>query len=517
MKRVMCVYLPEWSIQQLCHEQPELRGKPFILVDSQAARGPLVVRCSSAASRLGIRPGMPVAEATAVHRELLIHEVDPEKDVQALGQLAQWLERYSPFVGLEDCPDPQSLLLDISGCAPFFRGEDRLLQRAMRELKEQGWWPRIAVADTIGAAWALAHHGNTPCLAAPGEAEKLLLPLSVAALRLPAEILDLLGKLGMRWIHQLIALPRSSIPARFGAIVLRRLDQAFGRTPEVLVPHRVLPEVEVGFVFEFPTNRLEVLFRILEQLIGRIQETLQKRNQGARQLECWLYHEAAPPFRIEVLLSRPSRSPHHLGTLLRTHLERVRLAEPVGAVCLRVGAAEPLDDRQAEIFAAESQYQDFRNLPDFGSLIDCLSSRLGREAVTRATLVPDLQPECACHFEPAIEREVSDRGRRKVAADWSSPSVDAQTLFPRPLRLRSQPVSLQVVALTPDGPPIRFRWEGVDYRVLRSWGPERIETGWWRGNDVHRDYYVAATHLGNRFWIFRRQDDGRWFLHGCFD
>jgi protein ImuB len=453
---------------------------------------------------------MPVAEARAIDQRLVVQEEDPEQDVKALSRLAQWLERYSPYVGLEEGPAPESLLLDVSGCGPFFRGEDRLLQRGLRELKEEGWSARLAIADTTGAAWGLAHFADTPFLALPGEADKVLPPLPVAALRLPADTLTALASLGAERIHQVLAWPRSSIPVRFGSAVLQRLDQAFGRLPEVLVPHRVPANVQASCVLAFPTDRIEILFRILEPLAEQIHKALGKRNQGARQVECWLYPEAVAPLRLEVVLFRPSRSPHHLGKLLRTRLEQVRVPDPVGAVCLRVSAADPVIDRQADMFGGvQSEELPF--------LIDLLSSRLGREAVARATLVPDFQPEYACCFEPVIRKEADDRGRRKRSAVNSSAASDGRALFPRPLQLQSPASPIEVLALTPDGPPLRFRWEGVDYRVIRAWGPERIETGWWRGHDIQRDYYVAATDRGNRFWLFRRHDDGRWFLHGCFD
>ena len=90
-------------------------------------------------------------------------------------------------------------------------------------------------------------------------------------------------------------------------------------------------------------------------------------------------------------------------------------------------------------------------------------------------------------------------------------------LEPRPLCLWPEPVRIDVVALFPDGAPLRYFWAGAEFRVARWWGPERIETGWWRGEDIHRDYYVVMTDQGSRFWMFRRRDDGSWFLHGCFD
>jgi protein ImuB len=73
---------------------------------------------------------------------------------------------------------------------------------------------------------------------------------------------------------------------------------------------------------------------------------------------------------------------------------------------------------------------------------------------------------------------------------------------------------LEVLSIVPDGPPLRFRYRGEDHRVARFWGPERIETGWWRHRPVWRDYYRVETNAGAWFWLFQRRDDGRWRLHG---
>lgn len=550
MKRMMCVYLPNWPLQRLQRERPELRDKslsekgtgplksrvqsPFrigfkalVLVNNGAARGPKVVFCSASAARSGIHPGMPVAEAVAIDPRLGIEEYDPVRDVQALQQLAKWAERWSPLVGLEEGPAPQSLLLNLTGCTDCFQGEEQLLRRALRELAEAGWAVRLAIADTIGAAWGLAHYGRSPLLAPAGQGEKFLGPLPAAALRLPTDTLDLLAKLGLERIDQLIALPRASLASRFGPLLLQRLDEALGRLPETLAPHRLAPPVQAGCSFEYPTDQRQALHYALDRLTQRIQEALQGRHCGARQVECWLYHESAAPLRVEINLFRPSDSLPYLRMLLREQLEQVAIAEPVCGMRLHVSQAEPLADSQTELFEGQSSAA----LQELAALIDRLSSRLGQEAVTRPALVPDAQPECACRFEPLLRTDSRRAGsvnllgpgakRRKTSARilervQGVDALRAPSLL-RPLRLWPRPLSIEVMSIVPEGPPVRFRWQGVDYRIIRTWGPERIETGWWRCHDVQRDYYVVVTQVGNRFWLFRRRDDGRWFLHGCFD
>src|SRR6202521_2730085 len=119
MTRVMCIYLPQWSLQNLRHHRPELRDKPTALIERQAS-GARVSQCCERAAWAGVRPGMPLAEAQAIHRQLFIQEEDPARDRQALERLAEWAQRYSPIVGLEE--ETESLLLDISGCAACFHG-----------------------------------------------------------------------------------------------------------------------------------------------------------------------------------------------------------------------------------------------------------------------------------------------------------------------------------------------------------------------------------------------------------
>jgi protein ImuB len=531
MKRVMCVYLPRWPLQRFLHERTEARNKPVVIAQSGPAGRAKILWCCERAARAGVRSGMPVAEGRAMEPSLAVYEEDPPADTRALRKLAAWAERYSPTVGLEENPRPECLLLDITGCAPYFHGEERLAQRALAEFGKEGWKVRIAVSDTVGAAWGLAHHVENYYVAPPGEIENILLPLPVAALRLPEETLENLLELGIERIGQLVELPRAGLPGRFGSLVIERLDQALGRLVEPIISCRFGSEVQVRCSFEYPTERREVLHHALEQLLDRLVEMLRERHRGAKHLECCFYHEAAAPVRIDVQLFRPSRSAVHLGKLLHARLEHIRMDEPVSGIRLRVPVVEVMPERQFELFDAEEPREE-----ELSALIDRLVSRLGREAVTFASVVPDPQPEYACRFDPTIAKEVRSEGRgtrgagrrvrskKREAGDeeqWVSNSSRFSSLTSRPLTRRPVqvwpvPEPLEILALA-QGLPAHLRRCGKEYTVQQAWGPERIETGWWRGQDIHRDYYIVETAAGTRWWIFRRHDDGRWFLHGCFD
>jgi protein ImuB len=171
-----------------------------------------------------------------------------------------------------------------------------------------------------------------------------------------------------------------------------------------------------------------------------------------------------------------------------------------------VSAAEPRRDYQDGLFETE------RPPESLSALIDYLSNRLGREAVTHARLVPDPQPEYACRFEPVLQLPT-----RKPAATRGVTETPCRPIGRRPLRLCPTPQPLPSATVAGRGGPLlRFRWEGEEYRVRQLWGPERIATGWWRGTDVLRDYYMVETDGGNRFWMFRRVVDDRWFWQGGY-
>jgi protein ImuB len=470
---------------------------------------------------------MPQAEALATLPALASIEEDLDADRTVLEQLATWSERYSPIIGVEDTLAPSSLYLDTTGCATCFGGEEALLRRVCQEFGEQGWNVHVALADTLGATWAVTHY-RTQCeriegllqeryrgerqregqgwfaLVPTGESEHILAGLPIAALHLRDGIVVLLSRLGVARIGQLAALPRSQVAERLGADVFARLDQAYGRAAEVIEPYHARPEATASCSFEYPLERSEAVAAALDVLLLRLQTTLEKQQRGTRLLECALYQEGAGPLRFECGLSRPLRAADYLGKLLRSCLEQVRLTAPIGGICLRATVIERIPEGQGELFDQEGKADQAA----FSQLLDNLAARLGKEAVVAARFVSDPQPELACHFESALE---SERGTS------APPARDRYVFRHRPLRLFPRPVPVEVVALVPEERPLRFRHAGADHVVLHCQGPERIETGWWRGEDIQRDYFRVETTEGTYWWIFRRLDNGRWFLHGCFD
>jgi protein ImuB len=565
-RRILCIWFPHWPLQRVVVAWPELKDHAVVLTEPHPRGGERVVHCSRAAHALGVRAGMPVAEVgprapgkrfypvpdrpagedadpPIRHRDIsgnssslpagtagpTVLPADPIADHDALVRLAHWCHRFSPTVGLEEDERPESLLLDVTGIGRLFGGEDRLLEQAAGALRDRGYRPRLAIADTIGAAWAVAHFTPTPAdpksqIPNPKSEICNLKSLPLAALRLPEETLGLLAQLGIHRIEQLVALPRDQLESRFGPLLLRRLDQALGAADEVIQPLRPPPDLSAEQFFEHPTAEPEVIEAVIERLLARLVQGLAARGQGATQLTCRLSLQDGPPLVLDVGLYRPTATARHLHELIRMQLEPRRLKSPIENITLVVLAAEPLGQRQQELFVDDRSRAHPALL---ARLIDRLAGRLGHRGVVRPRLVRDAQPELAVQHEPLVgtnstvppQKDQQSRRSRKTAVGKQRETRSSDPHFQpleRPLLLLPRPVPIRVISLLPDGPPAQFVYRGCTHRVARHWGPERIETGWWRRAGIRRDYWRAETTGGARFWLFRRLRDLAWFLHGVF-
>ena len=480
------------------------------------ARGSEVAACCEKAVAQGVRPGMPLAEAQALARELAVAAYDAAADRQALIKLAEACERFSPRVAIEESDEPEGLLLDISNLEHVHGSEAKLTARMQKFFTRRGYRARLAVADTIGAAWALAHIENER--SGPSSATHSLLPIE--ALRIPADTSTSLRELGIETIDQLLALPREELTSRFGDELLQRLDQLTGHGRELVEPYRGLPPLAASYALEYPTADRSVLAHILKQLVEELARQLIARDQGAIQLACLLRCTAGQELSLRVGLLQPSANARQLLELIELHLENMRLADEVDRVELRAAITGRLGERQRELFADHSLTDPHQ----LAVLVNRLGSRLGSERVLRANLRKSPLPERTAAWKSVTESRAKELKRtdRKVRGQDNkqrirkSHSPDLPPLPPRPLTLHPQPEPVEVVCVAPDGPP-QFVWMGGHReQIVGCVGPERIETLWWRGPSVRRDYYRVATQSGGHLWMFRRLADGKWFLHGEF-
>ncbi|MFQ5462115.1 MAG: DNA polymerase Y family protein [Phycisphaerae bacterium] len=434
----------------------------------------------------------------------------------------------SPIVHLEDA---HTLLIDVTGCERLFGGEENLLSTAIRTVHAQGFSVRAAIADTPGAAWAIAHaHPDDRVIAPPGKSAVWIMPLPVWSLRIAESTASALASVGAYTVQTLLHLPRASLAMRFGAALLTRIDQATGDLPEWLTAYRP-PRAVVGACdLGEPTLRLDRLTSAANHALGVFCEKLRQHACGACHILVTL--RCAPTGTTEGLqahtvtrqidLARPTRSTKHLELLLSVLLERVRLPTPALSVTIWTRETHALHDWQDELFAT-----DTRHRRDIAAFIDRLTVRLGSATVVRAELLSDHQPEkafryitlsepqlvaCAASRTSAPPEPGAPRGPKPAAQGERAARVPR-----RPLRLMPRPMEVGVTALAPQGFPIALRFDGRQHDIIDAAGPERIETGWWRGPHTRRDYYRLLTHTGRRLWLFRNRQTNRWFLHGWFD
>jgi protein ImuB len=498
---------------------------------------PRVVACSRAARQLGVKPGILLAEAEALSLGGALFEPhDPKADCEALRRLARSCQQFTPLAAVEDAEAPDSVLLDVTGCGYGFGGLEGLAREAVAGLRRErifttetrrarrrqenesfflrdlrdlrasvvnssSFFATAALADTVGAAWAVAHHGDGARvrIVPPGEHEESLRPLPIEALRLPAATVALLHDFDIRRIEQLLALPRRELPCRFGSALLHRLDQALGVVPEIIEPEPQDDPIQASWPFEPPIADARLLDQALTYLLERVLKRLKPRRLGVSRMLCSLTLANGEPMRIPVGLVRPSATFAHLIDLLRLHLERVRVTAEIAEASLFVPSIAPLEFQQDEMF------EEALGSKPLAPLLERLSSRLGESAVLCPQLEADAQPEYAWRCDH-LAASLATRAAR-VASDAAK--------F-RPPHLERRPVAVAVMSVVPGGPPLSFEWKGRSFRIVHAWGPERIETGWWRGDDVRRDYYQVETAIGERFWLFRRLPDEHWFLHGVF-
>lgn len=497
---------------------PAAKARPVVLF-AEGRRGLQVAVCSSEAIRLGVCVGMPLGEVQSLLPEPkqsttrslrrsqkrsvstpVLKRMDTVADRFRLEQLAVHCQSYSPLVGLEESPAPESLWIDISGSEDLFGGERGLAEKIRNDLAERNVRVRVAVADSWGAAWAISHFGRSDISLVPsGQQTEWLDPLPVAALRISTEVIESLQMLNVRTVGQLLRLPRTSLPSRFGKQLLLRLDQAKGLTPEILIAQRLVEPIVVEWSFEEPIADRQTLDRVCEILLERLLKTLEARQLGLRELACHWLGTVTEPAIIRLL--KPTNDARHLFELLRLQSERAVFHAGVRGVKMEATEIGVPTVRQKTLFADDERAEHSQMLAE---LVDRLSIRLGLQAVLRARPVPDPQPEFACESIPWLDERISHEDGVIAAVS---------RLRCRPLRILQSPERLVVQPNSTEKLPSRVN----QLAVIRVSGPERIETGWWRGPDVSRDYFHLHLANGTVLWVFLDRRCGSWFLHGMFD
>ncbi|MFT8645743.1 MAG: DUF6504 family protein [Gluconacetobacter sp.] len=506
LSRIVSLYLPFWPTDRIRKRLGADAPAPeaALALVGRVGRRRVVRSVDLVARKAGLCPGTPVAKAQALYPDLTIMDADPQGDREGLKKLALWFQRRMAPVVAVDPPD--GIVLDTTGADHLHGGEQAMLAAMVQRLRRTGVTAKAAVADSLGAAHALARYGRARMLVVPpGEAAAAMADLPIAALRLPDDIVDGLHALGVSRIGPLAGMPRAPLALRFGPEVARRLDQAFGRVAEAIVPIRPVEPVEVSRNFAEPIGAAETIARMIGTLVPPLCQLLEERGQGGRCFDLLLHRVDSRAEAIRITTAQPVRA---AGRLVRLLCEKIETIDPgfgIERMVLTVSWAEPMGVRQAMSLLDEADE------PDVSGLIDSLANRVGTQALYRFMPVESDMPERSFCRVPALAPD--------EAKDWPDH-------WPRPMRLLPRPEPVLAMAELPDQPPVFFIWRGVRRKVRCADGPERVFGEWWKGDaelTTARDYFRVEDTSGERFWIYRAGDGEHgetgsqgWFLHGIF-
>lgn len=497
-KRFVVIWLPYMHTDLLAVRERDLHQHPFVLKES--FHGKMVIRAMNLpAQRLGLTKGQAIADARAIASDLRVKDMDESMATKALEKLGRWCIRFSPIVSLDP---PDGLILEASGCAHLWGGEEKYLQAIKERIEGFGFSIRIAMADTICVAWALAHYGALQVHIAHNRSMPDFLELPVAALRIDDTTQDQLQILGLRNIRQLIALPLTVLGKRFPALLCERIKQASGEIAEYITPIE-LPE---PFAIRLPCmepiiTRTGVNIALEKAMTDLIQQ-LQQHQLGIRKAMFTAFAADGKQYDAEIMTNRPSLNTTHLLKLFALRLDRIEYSAGIDVFMLTATLTESYQPAQEKIWKGPAGLQH----QHIAEWVDQISMRYGTTAVSRYLPSAHHLPEKAYRESAGLQEQCS--------SPWHVPAR-------RPIQLVHPPEIIEVTAPIPDYPPMLFRHKGKLHKIITADGPERIEQEWWVGSGKHRDYYIVEDEEGKRYWLFRsgHYDEAKtytWYLHGYF-
>ncbi len=438
---------------------------------------------------------MAASAALALAPGLRMLPHDPAGETEALLGIAAWAGQFTPGVALEF---PSTVLLETAGSMKLFRGLETIIENLRRGIAELGYSAVLAGAPTPRAASWFAFAGEQRFIKAAAELDQALASLPVSTAVREADTLEALEGIGVCTLGELRALPREGVARRFGQELLDGLDRALGRLPDprnFFVP----PErFRAGIELPAEITQAEALAFAARRLIVQLAGFLAARSGGVQRFILKLAHRDAAPTEIAVGLVAPSRDAEHFTLLLRERLGSLTLREPARSIALETGAVVPLPGSNRPLLLEEG-----KPLGRWEPLVEQLRARLGADAVHGLACRTEHRPEHA-----TTQDFLAPSPRRGIAAgahkQQTCADIPAES---RPFWLLDSPKLLREV----DGVP---HHEGP-LELLA--GPERVESGWWDGDDVFRDYFIARTESESLVWIFcDRRREGGWYLHGIF-
>ncbi len=468
---------------------------PFALTQRQANTERLYC-VNLQARRLGLQRAMSFTDAHALCPDLISQPADPPADARFLASLRRWATRYCPWVGIEG---GDGLVLDVTGSAHLAGGEAGLLADMRARLARAGIAVQIGLADTRGAAWALARHGEG--VAGAGQGLAAIGGLPVEALRLEAATVVALQRLGLRQISDLAAAARAPLARRFGPELMLRLDQALGAQAEQISPQQEPPHYGVRLTLPDPIGLTEDVMAGTARLLDQLCAKLKAQEMGARVLQLTLRRVDQASQQVDLRLAGPMRDPARILPLFARGVDAADAGFGIDQIRLEAVQVEPLATEQTSISLHLREARGGPRKDGLEDLITRIGTRIGLENVQR--------------FLPA-DSHIPERAFVIAAAAYSAPESGWVCLRPRPLTLFApEPVN----AAGPR-PPREFRWRRMELTTVRATGPERIAPEWWLEDESWRhglrDYWRVETRQGRRLWMFYTPQNPGWCVQGEF-
>ena len=476
-RRYLVLHLPQIATNRIRHLEPDLAGQP---VATWATFGNRRVLTSVDAPGTRLHAGRALADAQAMHPDLVLRPADPDADMAFLQRLAIWSLRYTPLASV-DAPD--GLILDVTGCTELFGGEVSFLTQVVESLERGGVTIRAVLAFGVDTGAALARAGRHGVVVSAGEEDRLAAALPLDALRLSGDIIAGLNRLGLQRVGDLLRQPRAPLARRFGRPLLDVLDSLSGERRRALPTVRPPPVYSEAVNFLEPIVTRPAIDRALDALLDPLCETLVAAAQGAREVTLRAFRVDRDVQEITVGTGLPTRTPAHLRRLFANELERLEPDLGFERMTLEAGVVNDMAAAQ-NAMSTTGSLGDAARSEALGQLLDRLSQRLPVWRLrARESHWPERSVERVGPFEP-------------VAPHVRRPG--------QPVRLLARPLPLAVIAEVPDGPPLKLRLDGAVHSVVRSDGPDRIEREWWCDDgETRRDYYRVELASGTRLWIGR--------------
>ena len=559
LRRVLSLWFPRLAVERILRQRRDALLQPFAVVGMRA-NAQLLVSLNPEAEAAGLRQGQPLRDANAMCPRLITAPENQAEDAAFLRALRRWAGKFSPWVA-EEAPD--ALVIDLTGCAHLFGGEEALMAQVEEDCADLGLSLRASIADTRGAAWALARYaatgvgagpgagpgagagmgqmrsgdaiqqeahatrsravrrfsrqpmvtarqaGPSGLIAGPGQTRQALAALPLAALRLSPAVVEGLGRLGLRRVEDIMGMPRAALARRFGAEVLRRLDQALGLDAEPVNPAASPLHFAIRISFPDPIGLAEDIAAGMDRLLPPLCAKLAAKGRGARRVRLEAQRSDGRVEVVEVGLARASDAVDRIRPLLMLKLDQIDPGFGIDRLRLEAVETEPLHAVQHRGHLEATADLAARQGADTAleDLIGKLGTKLGQETVVR--------------LHPA-DSNIPEKSAITLAAAWSAPAAEP---WPEPRAPRP------IVIFRPEGidatpqrtPPAQFRWRRRSFDLRVAVGPERLLPEWWLDDPEWRsgarDYWRVEVVGGERLWLFYAHGgevSGGWFCQGLF-